>query len=328
MSTTADDNLNAPVSGYTELAPVTVYDQFLPPQALPLLLLLIVIFPLALLAAESLMIPLFDWLQAFVTGRHVFLPYYFFIKLACFGVLAFLGFLQLLLRIDTIYYTVWARFFPRPHSLHVDYHPDSQQSILALLNWHLFRFGMVVIPPVGLALIMMVVFSIELYCFNLFAQMPFLSVPIQMALALFVMLVLGMLFVFLCGASVWNLFSTLFGNVVAVTEPSLPAKTVFDRCKRIMFSSPLVYLMIPAYGLFLAGALTEVYFLLQQYDIQDFTGFRMNFLLVFGFEVLTLMTYLMLNYLKFYTYHQALGRYYASLPRQFKERFSPPPALS
>jgi hypothetical protein len=307
----------------------TFLECILPPQALPLLVLLLLILPMAILTAESLFIPLFEWLRSlFLSGPEAgatSLPFHFFLKLSIFLVLAFLGVVQLFLRINTLYFSVWAERFSRPHTLHADYHPDYQQSILSLLNWNIFRILTLAAPPLVLGVVTFLVGMLELYLFNLFSGLPFISLPIQFIVALFLMMILSLFTGFAFLNSIWTSFITVFGDVVAVTEPELSAKTIYDRCGRIAFSSPLVYVFYSAYFLFVVGILSELYLLLTTYDIQDLITFHVDFSLLLGMEVLTFALYLILNYLKFLTYHQALAFYYAKLPLSTKEQFTPPP---
>lgn len=309
-----------------EEAEVGLVEMILPPQTVPLFLILIVILPLALLTAESLFVPLLEWMNSASTGAEEGLPFHFFIKMGAFLLLSFFGVFQLLMRINTTYYAVWARSFSRPHPLHVDYQPDEQQSILALLNWNMYRLMMICAPPIGLTLLTGLVGVIEIYLFNVLSGMPLISLPIQFIIALFIIMVLVLVTAFAYLNSVWTAFTTIYGDVAAVTEPDLPAKTIYERCGRIAFMSPLSYLLYPTYFFFWIALLAEVYLLITTLDIQDLIHFRANLPLIVGLEVATIGLYLLMNYLRFYTYHTALVNYYAKLPSQLKERFNPPPA--
>lgn len=317
-----------PEDSSQDKAGLTFFDWFLPPPALPLLVLLMIILPMALLAAQSLSIPLVEFLGSLVlSGSEGFtasLPITFFIKLGAFIVLAFFGLVQLVLRINAFYYSVWARGFPRPHPLHVDYQPDSQQSMMALLNWKLYRFGNIVAPPVVLASVTFGLGLLALYMFNVSSGLPFISLSIQFIVGLFLIMLFSMFTVFAFINSIWTFFTTVFGDIIAITEPDLPAKAVFERCGRIVFSSPMIYIFYLAYVVFLVGVLAEIVMLFMNYNIQDLIAFKMNFPLLFGVELVTLAFYLTLNYLRFYTYHYALSNYYNKLPQSLKDRYSAP----
>jgi hypothetical protein len=315
-------------------ADVTLFDMILPPPVVPLLLLLLLVAPIVLLTAESLFIPLWEWVQSHLLstsgGDAVFgdLPTYFFIKLGTFLILSFLGGFQLLLRIKTIYYATWAKAFPRPHTLHVDYQTDSNRGMMALIQWKLYQLVMICLPPIGMGTVTFLVGLVELYLFNTFSDLSFVGLSIQLTVELFLIMMLGLFTLFAFLNSGWVALTSLFGDVVAVTEPDLPNPIIMQRCGRIAFSSPYVYVLFPAYLLLVLTVFGEVGWLLQDVDIHQLISFQANVPLILGLEVVTLAWYLCFNFLKFYTYHHGLSIYYSKLPPQLKECFSPPPTTT
>lgn len=304
----------------------------LPPRAIPLLLLLLIVTPIVILTAESLFIPLLDWARTRMmapTGTLEAtmndLPTYFFIKLAAFIILSFLGGFQLLLRIKSIYFTTWAKAFPRPHNLHVDYQADNDRGMLALIQWKLYQVGMIVLPPLVMGTITFVVGMVELYLFNSFGELSFIALSVQLTIELFLIMMLGLFTLFAFFNSIWTAMTSLFGDIVAVTEPDLPNSIILQRCGRIAFSSPYSYVLIPAYLLLVVGVLGETAWLLSAVDIHQFISFQANVPFIVGMEVATLAWYLGFNYFKFFTYHHGLSLYYKKLPAQLKECFSAPP---
>lgn len=313
-------------------AGVSVLDMILPPQVIPLLVLLLIITPVVILTGESLLVPLFEWARTRImvaAGQEPTfgeLPTYFFIKLGGFLVLSFLGGFQLLLRIKTIYFTSWARAFPRPHSLHVDYQTDTNAGMAALIQWKLYQVAMVCLPPIVMATITFLVGLVELYLFNTLSDLPFIGLSVQITVELFLIMMLGLFTVFACLNSVWTALTSLFGDIVAITEPDLPNPLILQRCGRIAFSSPYVYILFPAYLIMLLGIFGEITWLLSAVDIHQLINFKANVPMILGLEALTLIWYLGFNFFKFYTYHHGLALYYSKLPPQLKDCFSAPPA--
>lgn len=311
---------------------VSVFDLILPPQAIPLLVLLLLVTPLVILTAESLIVPLFEWIRSrmmLAAGQEPTfgdLPTYFFIKLGAFGILSFLGGFQLLLRIKSIYYTTWAMAFPRPHSLHVDYQTDSNQGMAALVQWKLYQVGAVCLPPIVMGTITFLVGLVELYLFNTFSDLSFIGLSMQLTVELFLIMMLGLFTLCAFIHSLWIAMTSLFGDVVAVTEPDLPNALILQRCGRIAFCSPYIYFLFPAYFILILGILGQVYWLVSSVDIHDFTRFQGNIPLVFALEVFSLALYLGFSFFKFFTYHHGLSIYYSKLPPQLRDCFSPPPA--
>jgi hypothetical protein len=312
-------------------AGMSALDMILPPQVIPLLVLLLLITPIVILTGESLIIPLLEWIRSRImvaAGQEATfgdLPTYFFIKLGAFVLLSFLGGFQLLLRIKTIYYTAWAKAFPRPHTLHVDYQTDSNRGMAALIQWKIYQVAMVCLPPIVMATITFLVGLVELYLFNTFSDLSFIGLSVQLTIELFLIMMLGMFTLFAFLNSVWTALTSLFGDIVAVTEPDLPNPLILQRCGRIAFCSPYVYVLFPAYLILLLGLFGEIVWLLNSVDIHDFIGFKANVSFIFGMELLTVIWYLGFNFFKFYTYHHGLSIYYSKLPPQLRECFSPPP---
>ncbi len=309
-----------------------IFEMLLPPQAFILLILLLVLLPVTLLAGQSLFIPLFESLKSFVLpemkGMQTILPWPFYLRLGIFLLLAFLGVFQLILRIRLAYYQAWAKGFSRPDPLHIDYQPDAQQSMLSVQSWNVYRLFAICLPPLIIGSIFVGTCFLELYLFNQFIDMPITTLPAVVISFLFISLLLMLFTVFSVGNSLWVLMITLFGDVVAITEPDLTVKVIYERCSRVAFSSAWVYLLYPAYFLFLIGVGAEIIGLVTTYDLQDLLQFKINFLLILALEGATLITYLGLNYLKFHAYHHALKRYYQRLPEAFRKHFVPPASLS
>jgi hypothetical protein len=313
-------------------AGITAFDMILPPQVIPLLLLLLLVTPIVFLTGESLFIPLIEWVRSRIMApsgvEAMFgdLPTYFFIKLLAFLILSFLGGFQLLLRIKSIYYTTWARAFPRPHPLHVDYQTDSNRGMLALIQWKMYQVAMVCLPPIVMGTITFLVGLVELYLFNTFSDLSFIGLSVQLTVELFLIMMLGLFTLFSFFNSIWTALTSLFGDIVAVSEPDLPNPIIMQRCGRIAFSSPYVYVLFPAYLLLVVGTLSEVIWLINEVDIHQFISFQANVPLIITMEVVTLAWYLGFNFFKFYTYHHGLSIYYSKLPPQLKECFTAPPA--
>lgn len=312
-------------------AGISALEMILPPQVVPLLLLLLIVAPIVLLTGESLFVPLFESLRTMFTmapGGDTslgHLPTYFYIKLLAFLLLSFLGGFQLLMRIKTVYYTTWARAFPRPHSLHVDYQTNGDRGMMALVQWKLYQILVITMPPILMAGLTFLVGIICLYFFNTFGDMAFVGLSIQLTIELFLVMMLGLFTVFAGLNSIWTSLTSLFGDVVAVTEPDLPNPIIMQRCGRIAFSSPYVYVLFPTYLLLVVATLAEVVWLLTDVDIHQLISFQANVPMILMLEVVTLAWYLGFNYFKFYTYHHGLSIYYSKLPPQLKECFTPPP---
>jgi hypothetical protein len=303
------------------------FDLLMPPQTVILVILLMIIAPVALLTGESLLSPLIDWVRAIFMAESASvvadtLPAFFFLKFGLFVVLCFLGGVQLLLRLNTLYYGTWAMVLDSPHPLHPPYQPDPQLSSLALLNWNAYRLLHIVGPPALTLVVMFGLGFIELWLFNLLSGVPMFGLPLQMIAATFLFLIMGLVFVCACLRSVWVLLYTLFGDVMAVTEPDLPVRTMFERCRRIALVSPRVIALYPAYALFYMGLLAAVVWLLITYDIEDLIGLKADVVQLLGIQSLLFGVYMLLNFWNLSCYHHALVTYYQRLPATLKDRLT------
>lgn len=314
---------------YEEPSELTVFDMFLPPQAVPLLGILLVITPFFILTAESLIEPMVLFVQErVIPGNELSfatLPLNFFIKFILFAVLGFVTFGQLLLRIETIYVAMWSKTTPRPHELHVDYSPDRYFSIMSLMSWKLYRLIAIIMPPVLSILLTGFVSMVVLYFVQAFNSSNTATLSFQFTVAIFVTLVLFMLTAFISLNSIWNIFITIFGDMTAITEPDLSNKSIYQRANRIAFTCKRSILLYGMYFIYYACTITLVVLLLTKYNITDLTGFKANFFLIFLLEALVFAGYIALNHFKFKAYHRALILYYENLPEQLKNCFTPPP---
>jgi hypothetical protein len=303
------------------------FDLLLPPQTVLLVLLLLITAPVALLTGESLLSPFIDWVRSIFTAESAStvadtLPSFFFLKFAMFMVLCFLGGVQLLLRLNTLYYGTWAMALDTPHPLHPPYQPDPQLSSLALLNWTAYRLMHIFGPPVLTLVIMFFLGFVELWVFNMLSALPVFGLPLQMIGATFLFLLMGLLFVCACIRSVWVLLYTQFGDVMAITEPDLPVRTMLDRCRRVALVSPRVIALYPAYALYYLILTAAIVWLVITYDIEDIIHLKADFVQLLGIESLLLGLFLLLNFWNLSCYHHALITYYQRLPVALKERLS------
>lgn len=304
------------------------FSSLMPPSALPYIVVLLVIFPLAVLTGESFVLPLFSHLNSMVfpemEGMRTVLPFRFFLKFALY--LLFVGIIlgQLLLRIRQAYVQEWVKHFERPDPLHLDYAPHPVHSVGAIVRWHGYRLMVVFSLPLFL---MAATGLFGLFSFSLMNQVMDLS-TISLPAAITVFLFVGLMLCLFTGVSIvnsiWLFISTPFGDMVALTETDLLPRTVFERCRRIAFSSPWVWVLYPLNGLFWLSVIGGIVVMMVFYDIQDLISFHLPLLQLLLTELAVVVAYIVLNYFTLLTYHDALSRYYHSLPPAFRDRFTIP----
>jgi hypothetical protein len=288
----------------------------LPLSAIPLWLLLIVILPVSLLLAESLFSPFAEFLQSLLMpinngNPNGTLPLSLLLKMLLFLIFAFTGITMLLLKITCLYYQEWIGFFNRPHPEHADYHPEQQESMIALLNWNLFRLYQVLGPPAMWAGGTVIVTSCLLFLSNLTSDFGFFTFQLEFTLGLFLFLTLSFFTTLSVFKAIWISFCSLLGDVSAITEPEKPSQVLFERTRRLAFLSPWVWLVYPLYAIFWMAVLSETILLLAYFDMTTLWQPGPQWLLILECSAVTLFSFIVLKGLKLMVYHDALARYYA-----------------
>lgn len=296
------------------------------PPGTPLLLLLVVVFlPLAMLTGESLFIPLFEELRLMGKGQLPNLPLVFFVKVLAFLLLCSLAVVQVLFRLEVLYFTAWSRYYPRPHPLHVDYQPDYRDSMISLMVWTFYRAARLLMPPAAFALALVVLSWAEFQLFNTLLANPAFNLPLSFIMGLFFLLLLGAALGISLLYSAWNGVMTLYGNCVAITEPDLPMPTVFDRSTRMALVTARILFLLPLLALSGLNVLLYAVWLMISFNIEDLLqqGDHWGTILLWGFLVFVgVVAY---NGYKFFAYHKTLQQYYDRLPAVVKAQFVPPP---
>jgi len=299
-------------------------------QALPLMGLLLFIFPIALLAGESLFIPLSEFIRTVTLPADspfkVILPYHFFIKLGCFSVLAFLGVFQLVQRIRLLCLQTWMARLSQPDILHVPYHADTKASMVSLLSWHLYRVWLVLGTPIIASIVASILAVAGMYAFGLLINIPAALLSLFMILGLFLLFTTGFVLMVLFARGLWLGVISAYGDIIAIAEPELPSKVIIDRCVRLCGLSPWVIALYTAYTVFALFFGVLAWLFLAVVDINDlfqlFQG-RFPFLWVLLAEAGLLGFFLALDYATLQVYHHAMQLYYGNLPQAFRHRFLP-----
>ena len=314
------------------MPPTSRQNRWMPPSLLPpmagwLLVGFLLFYPVVLLGAKQFIPALLLQAEAFTQGKGIMIPLHFVIKMLIFALLGGGGLLLLRLRLDVAYLTHWATQFPRPHLLHVDYHPAEPYSLYALARWVVYRFLRIGTMPLLLGIAISVSTWLQLLFLNTFLEAPFMKWPIVYILGIFWILTLGLLFVASLVNAVWQSLGSTFGVCAVVSEPMKAQPILFNRCQRLSTQIPLTWAL---YGLKLVLHLLwwgmSVY-LLWHYNVQDL---RTPFF-PWGWVLPALLglwlAEVCLGYARFVIYHRALQQFYQKLPRFMKESFQPPVSI-
>ncbi len=291
------------------------FEAVLPVAAIPLILLLILILPLFLLSAESLFAPVFEFIRSLLIPinagmSYTSLPLMLIFKILLFSIVSFTGMMLLMLKITCLYHEIWSHFFYQPHPRHVAYQPDQQESMMALFNWNVFRWGRILSRPIGWIVLTVIIGAGWLWIFNSMTDFGFFTFQLQFSLGFFLMMTLFFFTFLSVMKAIWHVFTTSLGDVAAITEPNKPAQVIYDRARKLTFISPWSFLLYPLYFLFYIAVIAEVILLIISYDVNDILSFNPDIMPIYLVELATFMILTLLSAMKFMTYHDALVRYY------------------
>lgn len=323
-----DSPMGAATPHYAPTQQNTLLACFTPTMGLLAMGLLVLVLPMVLLTAESFVLPFIEASPLLNFGQDMSgqtqLPWHFYIKATVFFVLAIWLIGYLATQLKMAYFKPWAARFSRPDPLHVDYAPHPTASPQAVVQWKLHRFLVIMVPPLVMVGISFGMASAGLFAMNSALDLTTLALPSALTVFMFISIMLGIVTFLSVLNGMWLMVTTVFGDVAALLEPDIPARTVFERVRRIGFQSPLVWLLYPMVLVFWGLAVAFAAWLLITYDVQDLVAWKFPWVAVLFYEFCLLILYLVLNYLSLYTYHDALARYYRSLPPAFRERFAEP----
>jgi len=307
-------------------------NSWMPPSLLPpmsgwLLLGFLIFYPVVLLGAKQFIPALIFQAEALTQGKGITIPLHFILKMLIFTLLGGGGLLLLRLRLDVAYISHWAKQFPRPHPLHVDYHPAEPYSLYALGRWVLYRFLRIGTVPVLLGLAIALSLWLQLLFLNTFLEAPFMKWPVVYIVGIFWMLTLGLLFMASLVNAVWQSLGSTFGVCAVVSEPMKAQPILFNRCQRLSIQTLLALLL---YGLKLLLHLlwwSLSVWLLWHYNVKDLFTLVFPWWWVLPSLVGLWLAEVCLGFARFSIYHVALQNFYQQLPRFVKDAFQPPASI-
>jgi hypothetical protein len=307
------------------------YQSVLPYQAVPLLLFYMILAPLLLLTSENLLGPLVMLLPKVATMApeqlaqgHWLLPWDYWLKLIAFLGLAVTSYGMIFLRLQVIYLTQWSRQLHRPHAKHCDYVPHEQASFMALIRWYSERFMGIIGTQLLLWVLLAIVIVIAFMVFNSFAGTAGVMQTFSFILMAFLLLGLGILALWRTGMSLLIWRRSLFGSVIAVTEPYLSYDFVAKRSSRLQhygLRSFGLQVLLTLLGIF---HLSSVVWLLWWVDISQLLQGQVSYIAIYGLTTLNAFLWIFGLYIRLSTYHGALKKFYQTLPEAVLNDFPTP----
>jgi hypothetical protein len=295
--------------------------------ALAFMALYALLLPLLLISGRSLLWPLLEGMEAVLSGQWPDVPFYFWVKLLGFLVLGVGSLVWLRLRLETLYISSWAQGTPRPHRLHVDYHPAEPYSLKAYGKWLLYRLLRLGTIPAMISVALFLSLVVQLWVLNALFDTFIMRLPLMHVLGIFWMGALGLLFMASLINALWQAVGTTFGALAVVTEPMRPLPMLFNRCTRLIPHCPKLWPFLMAKGCLHLVGLASAAFLVWRWDLALHGELAFPYLLVPPIVMSLGVLEIALGYLKWRLYHDALGRFYERLPGYIQHAFTPPVSL-
>ncbi|MFM7469241.1 MAG: hypothetical protein ACKO37_07060 [Vampirovibrionales bacterium] len=309
------------------------YQVVFPYQAVPFLLFYVILTPLLLLTGENLLAPLLLLVPKLATmapeqlaqGQWM-LPADYWVKLVTFLALSVVVYGLILLRVQVIYLTQWSRQLERPHEKHVDYVPHEQASLQTLIHWYYERFWGLVGSQVLIWGLLLVVILGGMMVFNVFAGTAGVLQTFSFILIAFLVLGLGLLALWRSAMSLLIWRRSVFGAVIAVTEPYLSYPFIAKRSARLQYYGLRSVGLQGLLGLLGLFHLSSVVWLLWWVDIGQLIQGQVSMIAIYGLTCLNGGLWLLGLYTRLMVYHSALRKFYTTLPQAVLDDFPTPKA--
>lgn len=287
----------------------------LPPKALPFILLFLFLFPLVVMGLESFLSPLYSLLLGVLMpfsqrmGSPEF-PLILLIKFAVFAVIAFGTIGLLLLRILTIYHQAWASLLPQAHPMHTPFHPDAKLSMIAVVNWHVYRGLRLMAWPLGLLAVFTLGFILMTIIMQFLSEGFLLLAQLFLMLIIFALLLSGYFMMIQVSKTAVDYLKTGFGTTAAMLEPEQAAEIIFERVRRLMFYSPWFVLVYAQQVFCLVVVLLSILGMFGATNMDNLLGFGASWPMVILFSAISLAMIILKYGIQFFVYVDALRRFY------------------
>lgn len=104
------------------------------------------------------------------------------------------------------------------------------------VKWNFYRIFLIVSPPIFIQFAGIFLVSSLIILFNLFLKIAGISITLTTFFVTFFALSIMFLFMLSLLLSLWQLFSTIYGTEIAISEPRLSYKTIAKRSKKLIFT--------------------------------------------------------------------------------------------
>lgn len=243
---------------------ISLFSQFLPWECLFLWIFLGITAPWTIITFAGIKTPIFDWLEKFMSSftpdkleTEFSLPQIplHIILLVTIGTVISLG---LFILIQDRYTKNW---FIAADRKNLYEEISFNQSFLNLTKWICYRVLYVVYPVLSMTIISFVLMFVSINFFNIIAKLMGMNLELVLIVGIFVALLVGFLWLFAIAITGWNLITTIYGNVIAVTERKISNNLISKRSRRFAFLTMDAIIAYIFYVVLIAAVFLEAVYL-------------------------------------------------------------------
>ncbi|MEW5820757.1 MAG: hypothetical protein AB1782_11240 [Cyanobacteriota bacterium] len=216
----------------------SLMNQLMPSDCVGLWLLLSIAIPFTIVSIASIGDPILTWLEGFMGSfnpelleTEFSLPHIplGIIVLSSIGLIVCLGLFVIL---QTKYVNYWYISADRK-CLYVP--PENKKSILKLTGWLVYRFFYILTPIILMMIVSFGLLFMSINFFNILARLMGHNLEVVLTLGIFISLITGFFWLVAIFITTWNTLTTVYGSIIAITEPEITNTLIRKRSRRFAF---------------------------------------------------------------------------------------------
>lgn len=239
--------------------------QFFPAECIVLWVILALAVPITLLSISSIGSDIINWLEGLMSSfspeileTQIPLPSIPIYKLlfSFTGIIVSLG---LFVTLQARYIDIWFRSVDKKGYYS---HINRNKSFLSLVVWVLYRFVYIMAPVLIMSALSLLLLLGSIKFFNIIAIMMGKSLELVITLGIFFTFTVMFFWFFATIITLWNALTSIYGSIIAVTEPGLSNSLIKKRSRRFAFLVPGAWIAYTTYMVMIVVFFLEMLFLL------------------------------------------------------------------
>lgn len=287
-------------------------NQVIPTECIPLWLGLAIVLPLTVKTIASIQTPIIAWIDSFMSNINpelletkIFLPS-IPLSIIVFSLIGFVICLCLFVIVQTKYINNW---YIKADRKGLYKPPMLAHSVFSLISWNIYRFFYILMPVIVMSIVSFTLMFLSIKYFNLIAGIMGHNLEIVLILSIFTALTTAFFWVVAVAFTAWNTLSSVYGSVIAVTEPGISNTVVRRRSRRFAFLTASSWVGYIVYLILMAVVFLEfLYVLINPSFISIGNSFK-----ILVIELLNIGIFVVLGRSLTFSYHKSLLIQYAKI---------------